>query len=306
MGGSSRLARSFGTILNHPAEFWFDSNSPDTLFCSLSDHCPPHLWIPVGQTLDSISAALAVYYAGQPADPAENAAQQAFRVRQQSRGREVPDDWVTSRVLLGMTGDMAGEENRFIFRSTFCRSFDAIATYEGDTRLVRNTIFHTLQTFSRVKLEWHTWLQYDDGDGGTISPIAAEITYMACNHGDLIKVYNAAKDTDVPEDIPVDVLAALFGYPIKGLPRIYSVIANVTDPPDITYNLGLAVAVEGHDPTLMSCLREFSTHPAPRVRDRVGRYAAITGHQDFVREMLAVEKDDAVRKTLQGLLPKEE
>jgi hypothetical protein len=35
------------------------------------------------------------------------------------------------------------------------------------------------------------------------------------------------------------------------------------------------------------------------------RYAQIVGYKDLVREMLAVEKDDAVRKTLQGLVLKE-
>jgi hypothetical protein len=110
----------------------------------------------------------------------------------------------------------------------------------------------------------------------------------------------------VPEDVPVDVLCALFGYPIKGLPRIYRVLDNCTDPPDITYNLGLAVATEGHDPTLMKCLRKFATHTAPRVRDRVGRYAHVIGHDELVREILATEKDSEVRQTLQSLLPAEE
>jgi hypothetical protein len=140
------LARSMGTIFNYPAEFWFDPNAPDTLFCSLSDHCPPHLWVPVGQTLDSVAAALAVYYTGRPADPAETAVQYIRRIRARSRGREVPDDWVTSRVLLGMTDDMAKEENRFIHRPTFCRYFEAIATNTEDNRLVRETVFHTLQS----------------------------------------------------------------------------------------------------------------------------------------------------------------
>jgi hypothetical protein len=288
--------------LTYPAEFWFDPDAHDTLFCSLNANCPPHLWFPVGRTLDSIATATAVYFTGRPADPPENPAQYAARIRQQSSGREVPDDWTTTRMLLGMVGDMAEEENRFIRRPAFCRGFDSIATGPDENRMVPLTVFHTLQTFSRIRLEYHRWLQYDDGEGGTISPVVAEIAYPACPHGDLIRVYNAAMDNDVPEDVPVDVLGALFGYPIKGLPRLYRVLDPMGQPGDITYTLGLLVATEGHNPTLQACLREFSTHASPQVRAKVVRHANITRNEELLRDMLEREQDPAVREMLVDIL----
>jgi hypothetical protein len=290
-----------GTVFNHPAEFWFDPSAPDTLFCSLNASCPPHLWFPVGQTLESIAAATAVYFTGRPADPAETAIQYIRRVAQRSQGREVPDDWITTRFLLGLTSEMSDEENRFIGRPAFCRYFDAMATTAGEDRIVPETVFHTLQSFSRVRLEYHSWLRYSIGEDETASPIVAEITYPACPHGDLIRVYNEAMDTDVPEKLPVDVLAALFGYPIKGLPRMYRVLDECVDPADITYNMGLIVVTEGHDPTLMACLRKYANHTAPRVRERVGRYANTVGHPELTREILAAEPEESVRQSLQSL-----
>lgn len=295
-------ARSFKTIFPRPAELWFDPSAPETLFCALNDSCPPHLWFPIGNTIDSILSSTAIYFTGRQADPAETPGQYAGRVRGQSKGREVPDGWITSRFLVGMVDEMRSVENRFIVRSGFCRSFDAIATFDEDDRIVRETVFHTLHSFSRVRLEFHSWLQYDDGEGGTISPIVAEVTYPAAAHAELIRDWNRSADMDVPENLPVDVLAALFGYPIKGLARMYRVLGECTVPGDITYNMGLLVATEGHDPTLVACLRKYATHPAPRVRDRVGRYAHRIGHPELTREILAVEPDENVRQALRGLL----
>jgi hypothetical protein len=288
--------------LSYPAEFWFDPAVPDTLFCSLNANCPPHLWIPVGRTPTEIASALTVYFTGRPADPPESPAQYAARIRQQSPGREVPEDWTRTRMLLGMTSDMAEEENRFIRRPGFCRGFDSIATGPDESRMVPETVFHTVQSFSRIRLEYHRWLQYDDGEDGTISPVAASITHPLCPHADLIRVYNAAMDTDVPEDLPVDVLCALFGYPIKGLPRLHRAMHMKADPADITYIMGLLVAAEGDDAILVSRFREFATHPAPQVRLKVARHAHITRHDEILREMLEREQDPAVRETLVDIL----
>lgn len=300
------LARELGSVSEYPAEFWYDPAAPDGLFCSLNGDCPPHLWFPVGRTPESIVEATAAYFSGRPADPPETGGRYAARIRNRSPGREVPDDWVTTRVLLGLTTDISRDENRFTFRPAFCRNFDAIATGPEEDRNVPETVFHTLQSFSRVRIELHSWLRYAAGAGETASPMVAELTYPACGHGDLIGAYNAAKDTDVPLDVPVDVLAALFGYPIKGLPRFYRVMNPDSPPADITYTMGLIVATEGHDPTLMAFLREYARHSNPQVRARVGRYAHMTGHDELVREILSVERNSAARKELVGILGEDE
>ena len=204
--------------------------------------------------------------------------------------------------MLGVVGEMREIENTLIFRNAFCRTFDSMATALGNNERVPRTAFHTLNSFSRVSLEYHSWLQYDDGEGGTASPVVAEITYPPCPHADLIRVYNAAMDTDVPEGVPVDVLAALFGYPIKGLPRLHRAIGMNSQPEGITYVLGLVVATEGDDATLVARLRELAVHPSPRVRARVATHAHVREHDELVSEMLSREQDAGVREHLENIL----
>jgi hypothetical protein len=300
-GRFSVLNRIMRSDLSFRAEFWFDPSSPDGLLCSLNRDCPPHLWFPVGRTLESVTAALAIYFTDLPADPAEGPATYAARLRNAATTRAVPSEWHTARMLLGVVEEMREIENALVFRSAFCRSFDALAT-AGSGRRVGVTSFNTLNSFSRVVLEHHHWLEYAIGKNRTGSPVVAEITYPPAAHADLIRVYNNALDTDVPLDVPVDVVGALFGYPIKGLPRLHSALNQERDPGGITYVMGFLVATEGDDAALVAELQKFSTHASPQVRTKVARHAHIRQQDDLVRQMLDREQDPNVRQALEGML----
>jgi hypothetical protein len=289
------------TQSNFPAEFWFDPSSPDSLLCSLNAKCPPHFWVPVGQTLESIGSGLAIYYRDVPQEPAEGPAAYARRLRSGSAGRDVPTDWTTTRMLLGVIGDMREIENAMIFRSGFCRSFESLATANSD-QIAPATTFHTVNSFSRISLEYHSWLSYSMGGEETGSPVVAEVTYPLASHANLIRRYNQALDTDFPLEIPVDVVAALFGYPVKGLPRLHGAMTPDDAPGNITFVMGFLAATEGDDAVLLARFQEFSTHPDPNVRARVGRYACVRQHPELAQQMASVEENASLKEYLQGLL----
>lgn len=303
-GGPFSVQPRAGLAVSFAPQFWIDHDAPDQLLCALNKACPPLLWFPVGQTLAAIRSTLAVYFPGRPPDPAVPSLAQMVRLRQEYPRPEWPTEWVTVRLLFGLVEDMANVENSFVFLSEFCRDFNAQATAETMThKPVAITAFNTVNSYAEIILEQHQWLTYSlDDEESEGHPVVAQITYPPAGQAAVVTAFNGDADTDFPADVPVDVLGALLRFPIKDLARLRLSLDEAEDPVDITYVMGLLVAVDNDNDTLIPALRPYMTHASPQVRAKVARYAHVRAHDDLVREMLAVEQDPEAQTTMHALL----
>ena len=142
---------------------------------------------------------------------------------------------------------------------------------------------------------------------------------MLSGGGALIKRYNESMESDIPTDMPLDVVAALmfwrnhgeekmmnafeqFEIQTRGLPVESHTEARRTLINPFTL-MGCSLAMLGvvKSKSLESLWERLIGHPSPAIRWGVGKSAQIAGRMDIIRRVWVVEKDAVLATALNYL-----
>jgi WD40 repeat protein/tetratricopeptide (TPR) repeat protein len=282
----------------HPSQLWFNVQQPEQLRMALIDDCPSFLWIPAGSDMAGIRRTLDAYFF-QEVPPQESLHRQ-FRA------------YLGSEDELGI--DFEELENQFTL-NRFCEILSWGSAFPTDpypdhyspfganllvaSRFMRQrpdsvpcTSFRTVHSRSVLGIQ--------DYGGGFI--VTAH--YRPAREADVIRAFNQRFASAYPEDIPVDIVAALLDFAPLTSDQLELRLAGVDqDTRMIASGFSLLALLRNLDEDhLVDMVRGYTLHPSPPVRRAAALMLYTSARRDALEEVRARESDAETREYIDGLL----
>lgn len=270
-------------------EIWLDQQAPDKLWVAFQ-HQPPFLWMPAGQSAETLLSTIKSYLPTDLAQPRKHLTPRDMIVaqRQSVQGAipgAAPGQDRHTRLMVGIALaqsnlGLSEIENHFI-SSGFCDfRFLMQGTAQGNTNVNPTvTVVRTLYSRSNVRLDWY------DSLSGTLF---ADVYYTPAGQDETVRAVNEKFDLHYPLDIPVDVPTLLLGLEAISASRLKDQISRrLDDPPRLQFYLYCLAILT--NPNIAEHIQPYINHPSPLIRE-------------LLRTMLAQESDPELRAKIESSL----
>lgn len=263
-----------------PAAWWIRDGR---LFLSLNVVAPPELWVEVPADRDGVANAVRALR------PADDAPEKAFRF--------------FIGLLPRFVEDFMSIENRLTI-DPYCEGLPNLlgsaAPNDGRTDCFDDPLhvsqFETLLSTSRITVTaLHAMLEQGSIGIGTVE-------YRPAPHADVVRAWNAAKKSDWPLDVPLDVLGAMDFATGASLSTIEGWISDPAQASFATIVAGVLLTAPGpavaSESEVAALLARHATNADRDVRRAVGYLCAMFGIREQLDRMIAEENDPDVREAL--------
>jgi hypothetical protein len=301
------------------AVWLLDPKRPDGLLLALSEEFPPLLWLEAGRTLADLRTTLAEFWPGSAPAPTRLTLRRRVRGFLCRRGDEVlpnpysgePDE-----------ADFHAFSRHFVF-SPFVRAHgwgssqlddpwpsdlsevSSLAMIRfGRQMLAQHAERVPSETYRTRYSRAYLGIQAHPGD-----LLLAEIRYQPARHQVAIELVNAELGLDLPLDVPVDAVGAVFGFPFVQAGQVEAALAErAEDPGRMAGLVGVLGALLEGDLLASLRLRQLAHHHSAVVRAAVGNVALGYNLEFLLHEMClahelgGVEADDRLAREVEGVL----
>lgn len=285
--------------VTHEALWLFDPDRPEQLFLALEALTPPLLWVPAGATAEELSAALAPYFPDHlPSRLELSSVARGFAGTEtmlEATHEELENHFTMTRALdfLSWGSDYDDDPwppelpGRVPRLALIAKLRELMA--QRPTR-VRSTSYRSFWSRSVVSLERH-------GDGWFVM----QARYRPCRSAEVLRPLNEHLGADFPEDMPVDVVAALLGTSFVTARALERALEDPAMAASAPFHLLALGAVRHSDLRMAEVLRRYARSESTGLR-RVSVILADWLRYDLLlHELCAVETEPRLRAELERM-----
>lgn len=287
--------------IEREVQLYADPARPEQLWAGLGEDFPAVLWVPAGASREAMEAALAPY-----------------------TGAGMPRRLALEGVARGLVGSARGEaasardlENHFAFvptvdAPTWGSDYDDDpwpAEIHGPVNMLAQSVLlrqHMAQRPGRVpSTSWRTlWsrsilsLEQHPGD-----LFAIELRYRPSRHPEVIEEVSrllGLPGARWPEDLPLDVAAALLGSPFQQAEELTEALRDPAQAEDAPFLLLALAALRHGELGVAALLREHARSGDLRRRAAAAIAADRLGYTMLLHEMCAAEPDEELRRQIEA------
>jgi hypothetical protein len=298
--------------IEQPMIWWLDRTSPDRLWLALAEAYPPFLWIPSGTRVVALGTTLAEFVP-RPRLPRLELPASARRFIGYRLQFGVPSPY---------TGELepanAHELDRHFAINPFVEAGAWGSLYDDDpwpdelpaqpklqlkigARERRVTAQQRGRVWSISRRTRHSrsilTIELHHRD-----VFVAEVRYRPSEHTGVVVAMNREFGCDFPQDMPVDVVAALLGFRFEGARDLESQLDATSDPEIIAGLLQVLSAIRHSDLGIVRLYRRYLDHPAEVVRSTLYNVFVAHNHESLLEEATVTERDATVRAQIESVL----
>jgi hypothetical protein len=301
--------------VDEDAVWWLDLAAPRQLWLAPSSAYPPYLWIDAGSTADGLRAAASEFFP----TPRRTRRQHVRRVRAflfHRFGFALPDP-VTSRSEDAWVSELC----RFFDRSPFLeagrwgghflddpwpqvfppqpRYARAFSTFEDDVAEQRRDRVWSVSWRSRhsrsfLKLEFHH---------GRI--VVLDLSYTPSAHPQVLDRLHSYFSPTLPEDVPIDLVAALIGFPLDRREVVEGGLDLARDANEKAGLIYILASLLSDDPQRRLLCSRYIDDDDGAVRSAVANVAIAHGHRAILEELWLREPVPLLREQMATALEEE-
>lgn len=295
--GPSRSSRS-GDV-SHEALWLLDPARPEQLWLALDLAMPPLLWLPAGTQVASVREALAPYVLPRlPARAELPAIARGFAGNEtmlEADHEQLENHFTMTSALDFLSwgsdydedpwpGELPEKLHRLALMAKL-REFMA----QRPTR-VRSTSYRSFWSRSIVTLERH-------GDGWFVM----QARYRPSRSLEVVRAFNEQLHTGFPEDLPVDVVAALLGTGFVTASALEQALEDLAMAESVPFHLLALGAVRHSDLRMLEVIRRYARSERVAVRRVAAILADWLRYDLLLHEMCATEADPKLSAELEKM-----
>jgi hypothetical protein len=295
--GPSRKSRT-GEVI-HEALWLLDPDRPDQLWLALDAVMPPLLWVPAGTTAASVREALAPYFVEQlPARLELPAIARGFAGNEtmlEADHEQLENHFTMTSALDFLSWGSDYDDDPWpeelpdkLHRLALMAKLREFMV-QRPTR-VRATSYRSFWSRSIVTLERH-------GDGWFVM----QARYRPSRSPEVVRAFNEQLGTGFPEDLPVDVVAALLGTGFVTARSLERALEEPAMAESIPFHLLALGAVQHSDLRMLEILRRHARSESASVRRVVAILADWLRYDLLLHEMCATETDPKLSVELEKM-----
>jgi hypothetical protein len=295
--GPSRKSRTGDVI--HEAIWLLDPARPEQLWLALDALMPPLLWLPAGTLAVSVREALAPYFPEHlPARLDLPSIARGFAGNEtmlDANHEQLENHFTMTSALDFLSWGSDYDDDPWpeelpdkLHRLALMAKLRELMA-QRPTR-VRSTSYRSFWSRSIVTLERH-------GDGWFV----LQARYRPARSPEVVRAFNEQLSTGFPEDLPVDVVAALLGTGFVTAHALEQALEEPAMAESIPFHLLALGAVRHSDLRMMEILRRVALRSTPSVRRVVAILADWLRYDLLLHEMCAIELDPDLAAELEKM-----